>query len=220
MMEKNLKISLPFLQHYRQFYDSLLSLYFKFDDIDGASELVFGMNGHRDSLPDQNLMKGSQKPFLVPIGSPNLRNGLKIQIMPELLVKDSILKVRGKQELVLFKNGNLLLSNRALAKLINEYKRYGKISELSKLLLSIQKEYRPLGEFTLCSDVIDAFIQLGSLETAHDILDDMESARYPVGSTTYMSLLTAYYKLKMVREAEALLKKKNEESGFGHKFIC
>ncbi|KAJ0079454.1 hypothetical protein Patl1_23989 [Pistacia atlantica] len=200
------RVSVPFLQHSRQFYDSLLSLYFKFDDIDAASELVLDMNRYRDSLPDQKLMKGSQKPCLVPIGSPNLRNGLKIQIMPELLEKDSILKIEGKQELILFRNGKLLLGNRALAKLINGYKRYGKISGLSKLLLSIQKENNSLEEFALCSDVIDAFIQSGLQETAHDILDDMESAGYPMRSTTYMSLLRAYYKLKMSREAVALLK--------------
>ncbi|KAJ0014042.1 hypothetical protein Pint_21209 [Pistacia integerrima] len=124
-------------------------------------------------------MKGCQKPCLIPIGSPNLRNGLKIQIMPELLEKDSILKIEGKQELVLFRNGKLLLGNRALAKLINGYKRYGKISGLSKLLLSIQKENNSLEGFALCSDVIDAFIQSGLPETAHDILDDMESAGIP-----------------------------------------
>ncbi|KAJ0079102.1 hypothetical protein Patl1_24008 [Pistacia atlantica] len=200
------RVSVPFLQHYRQFYHSLLSLYFKFDDIDAASELVLDMNRYRDSLPDKKLMKGCQKPCLVPIGSPNLRNGLKIQIMPELLEKDSILKIEGKRELILFRNGKLLLGNRALAKLINGYKRYGKISGLSKLLLSIQKENNSLEGFTLCSDVIDAFIQSGLLETAYDILDDMESAGYPMRSTTYMSLLRAYYKLKMCREAEAQLK--------------
>lgn len=198
------RVSFPFLQHYRQFYDCLLSLYFKFDDIDAASELVFDMNRYRDSLPDQKIMKGFQKPCLVPIGSPNLRNGLKIQIMPELLEKDSILKIEGHQELVLFRNGKLLLSNRALAKLINGYKKYGKISEFSKLLLSIQKENNSLEGFTLCSNVIGAFIQIGLLETAHDILDDMKSAGYPMDSTTYISLLRAYYKLKMFREAEAL----------------
>ncbi|KAJ0080395.1 hypothetical protein Patl1_24001 [Pistacia atlantica] len=119
-------------------------------------------------------MKGCQKPCLVSIGSPYLRNGLKIQIMLELLEKDSILKIEGKQELVLFRNGKLLLGNRALAKLINGYKRHGNISELSKLLLSIQKENNSLEGFALCYDVIDAYIQSGLPETAHDILDDME----------------------------------------------
>ncbi|KAJ4721586.1 Pentatricopeptide repeat [Melia azedarach] len=201
------RISSPFARHYRQFYDSLLSLHFKFDDIDAAAELLVGMNRYRESVPDQKLRRDLLKPYLVPIGSSNLRSGLKIQIMPELLEKDSVLKMEGKQQLVLFRNGKLLLSSRALAKLIDGYRRHGKISELSELLLNIEKEYHSIRGSSLCSDVIDAFIQLGLLETAHDILDDMESAGYPMGSTTYMLLLIAYYKEKMFREAEALLKR-------------
>ncbi|KAK0586047.1 hypothetical protein LWI29_000075 [Acer saccharum] len=103
-------------------------------------------------------------------------------------------------------NGKLLISSKALAKFITGCKRHGKISELSKLLLSIQMEYCSLGETILCSDVIDACIHLGWLETAHDILDDMESAGDPLGSTTYMSLIVAYYKAKMFREAEVLVR--------------
>ena len=63
-------------------------------------------------------------------------------ITPELLEVDSFLQVEGKQELVLFRNGKLLRSNRALAKLINGYKKKKnrKITKLSRLLLSIQKK--------------------------------------------------------------------------------
>ncbi|KAK2648181.1 hypothetical protein Ddye_015670 [Dipteronia dyeriana] len=200
------QVSLPFVHHYRRYYDSLLSSHFKFDDIDAAAELVLTMNKYRDSFPDKRLRRDSQKPSLVPIGSPNIRSGLKIQIMPELLEKDSVLRVEGKEEFILFRNGKLLISSEALAKFITGYKRHGKISELSKLLLSIQKEYRSLGETILCSDVIDACIHLGWLETAHDILDDMKSAGDPMGSTTYMSLIVAYYNAKMFREAEALVR--------------
>lgn len=204
------QLSTPFAHHYQQFYDSLLSLHFKFDDIDAAGNLILDMNRYREPLPNPILRQDSLKPYLVPIGSPNLRCGLKLQIMPELLVKVSILKMEGKQELILFRNGKLLLSNRAMAKLIYGYKKHGKNTELSGLLLSIHKEYHSFGESTLCSDVIDALIQLGFLETAHDILDDMELAGHPMCSTTYKSLLTAYYKVKMFREAEALLKPMRE----------
>ncbi|KAH9670695.1 pentatricopeptide repeat-containing protein [Citrus sinensis] len=200
------QLSTPFAHHYQQFYESLLSLHFKFDDIDAAGELILDMNRYREPLPNPKLRQDAQKPYLISIGSPNLRCGLKLQIMPELLEKDSILKMEGKQELVLFRNGKLLHSNRAMAKLINGYKKHGKNSELSGLLLSIKKEHHSFGESTLCSDVIDALIQLGFLEAAHDILDDMEFAGHPMDSTTYKSLLTAYYKVKMFREAEALLK--------------
>lgn len=199
------QVSASFVQHYRQFYDSLLSLHFKFNDVVAASELILQMCDDRKSLPVQRN-KNSQRSYLVPIGSRNLKSGLNMQILPELLKKDSVLKVEGKQELILYLNGKLVLSNRALAKLITGYKKDGDISELSKLLLKIQKDVCSLRGSRLCNDVIDTCIHLGWLETAHDILDDMEAAEAPIGCSTFMSLLTAYYKGKMFPEAKALLK--------------
>ncbi|BFG20781.1 hypothetical protein CerSpe_070560 [Prunus speciosa] len=150
--------------------------------------------------------KISQRSYLVPIGSHNLKSGLNMQILPELLQNDSVLKIEGKQELVLYWNGKLVLSNRALAKLINGYKKSGDTCKLSELLLKIQKELCSLRGSDLCSDVIDACIHLGWLETAHDLLDDMDAAGAPMGLTTFMSLLEAYYRGNMFQEAKALLK--------------
>ncbi|TXG51251.1 hypothetical protein EZV62_023775 [Acer yangbiense] len=134
------QVSLPYVHHYRQYYDSLLSSHFQFDDIDATAELVLTMNKYRDFFPDKKLRRDSQKPSLAPIGSSNIGSGLKIQIMPQLLEKDSVLKIEGW------------------------------------------------------------------LETAHDISDDMESAGDPLGSTPYMLLIVAYYKAKMFREAEELVR--------------
>lgn len=200
------QVSPQFVCHYRQFYDSLLSLHFKFNDIDAAAGLVWNICRYRESLPIKSE-KNPQKIFHIPIGSHNLKAGLKLQIQPELLQKDTVLKVESKQELVIFRNGKLVLSNRALAKFIKGFKRDGNISQLSKLLLGIQKESCSLRGSDLCSDVIEACIRLGWLEFAHDILDDMEASQTPIGCATYMSLLTAYFKRKMLREAKALLKK-------------
>ncbi|XP_057978241.1 pentatricopeptide repeat-containing protein At4g17616 [Malania oleifera] len=200
------RVSVPFVRHYRQFYDSLLSLHFKFNDVDAASGLVLDLYRCREPLPVQNDRKDSCKPCFVPIGSQYLREGLKIEIAAELLQKDSVLNVKSKQELIMFKNGKFVLTNRALAKFINMYKSSRRISELSKLILAIQKALYSLEEASLCSDVINACICLGWLETAHDILDDMESERAFMGYTTYMSLLKAYCRAKMFRQAKALLK--------------
>ena len=41
------QVSIPFAHHYWQFYDSLLSLHFKFDIIDAAGELILDMNRYR-----------------------------------------------------------------------------------------------------------------------------------------------------------------------------
>lgn len=201
------RVSATFLGHYWQFYDSLLELHFKFDDIDSAAGLVLDMHNLQESIPNKKPRMDLEKPLLVPIGSDNLKTGLKIQIMPELLHKDSILKVEyDKPELVMFRSGKLLLSYRALAKLVNGYKRHRRVTELSKLLLTIQQDFHLLEGSSLYLDVIDACIHLGWLEMAHDILDDTEAAGAPLGNTTYMALLTAYYSREMFKEANALLR--------------
>lgn len=200
------RISVPLIHHYRQFYECLLKLHFKFNDVDAASRLVLGMYKCRETLPIQKGRREIQKPCLVPIGSHNLREGLKIRIDPELLQKDSVLKLESKQELVMLKNGKLVLTNKALAKFISGYMSGRKISNLSNFLVTLQKELGSLKEASLCSDVIDACIHLGWLETAHDILDDLELAGVPMGLVTYMSLLTAYCEGKMFKESKALLK--------------
>lgn len=192
--------------YYQKFYASLLSLHFKFDDMDAAADLVLDMCGNRDSFPIKRARTNSQKPCLVPIGPSNLKAGLKLQVVPELLQKDSVLATDDHQDLVTFRNGRLLPTNKALAKLIYGYKRHGKTAELSKLLVSIQMLFHSLGGSNLCCDVIDACIRLGWLEAAHDILDDMESAGNPMGCASYKSLLIAYYKASMLRDAKALVK--------------
>ncbi|KAK3019747.1 hypothetical protein RJ639_004448 [Escallonia herrerae] len=186
----------PLVCHYRQFYDSLLSLHFKFDDIDSVSGLIREMYNCHESRTIQRERREPQKPCFVPIGSNNLRTGLRLPILLDLLPKDPVLQVEGI----------LVLTNKALAKLIIRYKRCRRIGELSKLLRSIQEELARVEENSLCSDVVDALIHLGWLETAHDILEDLESRGTPLGISSYTSLLLAYHQRKMLREAEALLK--------------
>ncbi|XP_010274524.1 PREDICTED: pentatricopeptide repeat-containing protein At4g17616 isoform X2 [Nelumbo nucifera] len=202
-------VSAPFLRHYRQFYDSLLNLHFKFNDIDSASRLVLDMYHERSCCCSDGLFprdrKDSQNPRLVPVGSGNLRAGLRMCIEPELLQKDFVLEMENRPELVLFMNGKFVLSNKALAKLIVGNKRDGKVGEISKLLISIQKMSGSL-EVDLISDVINACIQLCWLEIAHDILDDMESAGMAIGSATHVFLLRAYCKENMFKEAMVVLK--------------
>ncbi|KAI5417684.1 hypothetical protein KIW84_042337, partial [Lathyrus oleraceus] len=199
-------VSAAYVRHYRQFYDSLLSLHFKFNDIDVAAKLVLDMNSSHNCRNNEECRNHLQKPCFVAIGSANLKNALKIHIEPELLQKDSVLKLEGREGLVFYKGGKLVLSNRALAKFTIGYKKDGRISELSKLLLSIQGEQYSVAGSSLSSDVIAACIEMGWLESAHDILDDVEAAGSPMGRDTYMLLLSAYQKKGMQREAKALLK--------------
>ncbi|KAJ1415067.1 Tetratricopeptide-like helical domain superfamily [Sesbania bispinosa] len=197
-------VSSAYVRHYCQFYNSLLSLHFKFNDMDAAAKLVLDMiSSHCCHI---NKEKELQKPCFIAIGSSNLKTALKIQIEPELLQKDFVLKLESRQDLVFYRGGKLVISNRALAMFISGYKKDGRISELSKLLLSIQEGLYSVAGSSLCSAVISACIQMGWLETAHDILDDVEATGSPMGRDTYMLLLSAYQKVGMQREAKALLK--------------
>ncbi|XP_009604974.1 pentatricopeptide repeat-containing protein At4g17616 [Nicotiana tomentosiformis] len=199
------QVSTTLVPHYRQFYESLLSLHFKFNDINAASDLVLDIY----KLQESHNMHGDEtpppKPCLVSIGSDHLRMGLKLRIFPHSLSRESVFNVGHNQVLVMYKNGKLVLSNKALARLIVWYKRGGRINELSKLLCNIQRK----GSFEssrMCSDVVAACICMEWLETAHDILDDLDSEGSQLGTSSYMSLLTAYRNKNKPREAEALLK--------------
>ncbi|CAM8907154.1 unnamed protein product [Rhodiola kirilowii] len=198
-------VPVSLLHHYQQFYNSLLSLHFKYGDLDAASDLAIEVYKMWEDLPITKVKKGPQKPCLVPIASQNLRSGLKIQVHPDVLHKDTVLKLPTEHQLINHKNGRLVLSNRAVAKLIHGYKQSGRVNELSKVATRIHKELSSSKEASFCSDVLEACLFSGWLETAHDIIDDMELAGTPLPHEAYMSLMSAYCKRKMLREATGLI---------------
>lgn len=192
--------------HYQQLYDRLLCLHYKFNDIDGASELLLELCNNSESNHFQRGQREEKKSCTISIGSDKIKMGLRLQFSPQQLQKDVVYKVDSKQELVQYKNVKFVLTNNGLAKLIVGYKRSGRINELSKLLLNIQRMLSSPGNRTSISDVIDACIYLGWLETAHDIIEDLERENYSVRESSYKYLLTSYYNQKMSREAEGLVR--------------
>lgn len=195
--------------HYRQFYDCLLSLHFKYNDIDAAAELILDLYQRPKSLqfPSGLYAKsnGPQAYFTVQMGSNNLRMGYKIMVEPYQIQNYFVVDAQSYSKLVLFTDGKLVPSKRALAKLINCYVKERKVDKLSNFLINIQKDVDSK-ETNLWLDVMDACIQLGLLDTAHDILDNMESVGIPIGSKTYMSLLRIYCRENMLEESKVLLK--------------
>ncbi|ESQ55661.1 hypothetical protein EUTSA_v10024595mg [Eutrema salsugineum] len=187
------------LCHYRKLFDNLLSLEFKFDDIGSAGGLVLDICKSKDLLSVQNLGFDSEKPRVLSVGSHHIKSGLKIQISPKLLQTDSSLGVDIEATFFSYSNSKLGITNKALAKLVYGYKKRDNLPELSKLLFSA-------GRSNLCADVIDACVGIGWLEAAHDILDDTDSAGHPMELATYRKVLSGYYKSKMLRNAEVLLK--------------
>uniref|UniRef100_A0A1J3F502 Pentatricopeptide repeat-containing protein n=1 Tax=Noccaea caerulescens TaxID=107243 RepID=A0A1J3F502_NOCCA len=184
------------LRHYRHLFDNLLSLEFKFDDVASAARLVLDLCKSKDLVSGQNLGFDS---FFLPVGSHHIKSGLKIQITPKLLQRDSSLGVDTEARFVSYENSKLGITNKTLAKLVYGYKRHGNLPELSKLLVSV-------GGSKLCAQVIDACVSIGWLEAAHDILDDTDSAGHTMELDTYRKVLFGYYKSNMFRNAELLLK--------------
>jgi hypothetical protein len=130
----------------------LLSLHFQFNDIDAATKLVLDMNSSNNCCSNEEYRNRLQKPCVIAVGSPNLKNALKKHIKPELLQKNSVLKLEGREGLVFYNGEKLAFSNGALVKFIIGYKKEGRISELSKLSLSIQGELYSATGSRLCSD--------------------------------------------------------------------
>ncbi|KAH6792345.1 hypothetical protein C2S52_002822, partial [Perilla frutescens var. hirtella] len=144
-------IPVSLAHHYVQFYDCLLRLHFKFNDIDGASTLLLELSRYSELYPLQRGQKDQQRSCNVSIGSDNIKMGLKLQFLPQQLQKDFVYKVNHQQELLLHKNGKFVISNKGLAKLIIGYKRSGRINELSKLLISIQNMLNLPDKSSSCS---------------------------------------------------------------------
>ncbi|XP_026663464.2 pentatricopeptide repeat-containing protein At4g17616 isoform X2 [Phoenix dactylifera] len=196
-------------RHFRQFYDCLLSLHFKYNDIDAAAELMLDLYQRPKSLQSPcglyGKSNGPQTYCMVQIGSDNLRMGYKIMVEPNQIQNDFVVDAQSYSKLVLFTDGKLVPSKRALAKLINCYVKERKVDKLSNFFINIQKDVDSK-EANLCLDVMDACIQLGLLDTAHDILDNMEGAGILIGSKTYISLLRSYCRENMLEESKVLLK--------------
>ncbi|CAK7340441.1 unnamed protein product [Dovyalis caffra] len=114
------RVCAPFLDYYWQFYDSLLKLHFKFDDLDSATELVLDMHKFQESVPGKKSRMDQEKPLIFPIGSNNLKTGLKIQVMPELLQKDSILRVKRKQAGFAMKLSDEMVATACLSEAVND----------------------------------------------------------------------------------------------------
>ncbi|CAA0821310.1 Pentatricopeptide repeat-containing protein [Striga hermonthica] len=194
------------IRHYQQFYDCLLSLHFKLNDIESASGLLQDLCKYSESNDfSMDRVEKEKKSCSVSIGSGNIKMGLRLQFLPQQL-NEFFYDLNRKQEFISCRNGRLALRNKGLAKLVIGYKRSGEISGLSKLLINIEKMLcLQENSSSLCSDVVEACVYMGWLEMAHDILEDLELEKYCARESSYLSLLTAYYDKKMPREAKRLL---------------
>ena len=193
----------PLLNHYYQhFYDCLLSLHFKFNDLDAASDLVAGLYRRSMSLPSQSPVPKTVLYF----GSENLRKQTKLLIDLASLPNYLPLGLENTVSFVDLKEGKILPSYKAIGKLILGYVRERKVGNLSKLLVGIHQEVGSSSDFNLGIEIVGSCVELGWLGMAHDILDDLESSGISFPNSTYSSLLKAYKERNMFGEARVLIR--------------
>jgi hypothetical protein len=108
--------SLTFLHYYQHFYDSLLSLHYKYNDMDAAAKFLIDL--HQQRKPGVFFCNGLQKQSIIQIGSGNLKSGYRIMFDPEKVDRGFVLGTESQFGLVVLTDGNLLHTEKALAKLI------------------------------------------------------------------------------------------------------
>ncbi|KAG2645465.1 hypothetical protein PVAP13_2KG445700 [Panicum virgatum] len=192
--------SLPFLQYYQHFYDSLLSLHFKYNDMDAAANFL--INLHQQRKRSVFFCNGLPKQGAIQIGSGNLKTGYRIMFDPGKVDRGFILGTESQFGLVVLTDGNLLHTQKALAKLIVGCVKSRNMHTLCNLFIMLHN--KGIDVISL-RDVVNACIQMGWLHAAHDILDDLQSAGIQVGIASYFSLLRAYEKENKSEEFNGLL---------------
>ncbi|KAJ1290990.1 hypothetical protein BS78_02G284700 [Paspalum vaginatum] len=192
--------SSSFLQYCQHFYDSLLSLHFKYNALDAAAKLLIDL--HQRRKPSISCRNDFQKQGVIQIGSGNLKTGYRIMFDPGNVDRGFVLGTESQFGLVLLTHGSLLYTEKALAKLIIGCVKSRNMHALSNFFIALHEEDI---EVISPPDVINACVQMGWLHAAHDILDDLESAGIPVRITSYISLLRAYEKENKSEEFNGLL---------------
>jgi PPR repeat len=187
----------------QEFYDSLLCLHFKFEDLDAASDLMVDLYQRPKFTNSSN--NGTQVLYQMEVGSRNLKFGYTFMV--DILKSDDsfVLSPKNEPGLVLFEKGSLLPSERAIAKLVYGFVRRKKVNKISEFFIKIQKDIK-FKDTDLSYDVINGCIEMGWLDDAHDIIEELELETFPVGIGIYKKLLSAYKNQDRFAEYSSLLK--------------
>ncbi|KAK1416016.1 hypothetical protein QVD17_31804 [Tagetes erecta] len=89
--------------------------------------------------------------------------------------------------------------------LVKGYLEHGSIKGLSSLILEAQKLESTAAEKTVGYGIISACVNLGLLEKAHSVLDEMSAQGGSIGIGVYVSILKAYGKEQRTAEAAQLV---------------
>lgn len=191
-------------RHYLQLYECLLNLHFKFNDIDAAANLMMDMHTGFKSCSVAVENHEMKMPQQVQVGSCNLMIGYRMLVEPNKFPNDFLFRPRKTFGLVVFKDGKLVPTRKAIAKLINASIRGDRIEELSDFLVDLIHVEK---DNDLVSEVVESCIRLGWLEIAHDILDHFKLTKLPlINSSIYTYLYREYNKKNRAQEAKLVLR--------------
>ncbi|KAL2322975.1 hypothetical protein Fmac_027354 [Flemingia macrophylla] len=187
-------VSAAYVRHYRQFYDTLLSLHFKFIDIDAAAKLVLDMTSSHNCNVKKNG-KHLQNPCFISIGSPNLRTALKIHLEPELLYKDSVLRPLGLQWTRIHICYSCRLTREGMQReakaLLKQMKKVGLDEGLSDDVIDKQN---------LCEETLDSLGKADLAIALAQILKDEDQTVFPL-VYNFNSSIFFFYKARMIEDA-------------------
>ncbi|GLJ08935.1 hypothetical protein SUGI_0098830 [Cryptomeria japonica] len=212
-------------RQYQQFYSSLLTCHLNFGDLDAASKLVLDMlqsakqknsKNHTRVAPEITWIEGDEQcnQSVGQVVSENLPKQFTkkfkypmVQIEAETLQSDSAIEVPSYEYLVNYEKKILSPSAKIYAMLAKRYLQAGKSAELARFLIRVDQELGiTVAENSLCTQVIDACIELGSLDDAHDMMDEMNSAGVQVCVGLYSALLKAYCKARRLKDIAPVLR--------------
>lgn len=190
----------------QQFYSSLLKCHLNFGDLDAASKLVLDMLRTARVAKGDALCKQSEVPIALDDSHKQHEHPM-VQTEPGNVQNNYVLQVPRYEYLVIYEKKTLSPNAKFYAMLAKEYLLAGRSDELTQFLIRLDKELGlALTENSTCTQVIDACIELGWLDYAHDMIDGMNSAGARVFVGLCSSLLKAYCNARRPMGIAPLLK--------------
>lgn len=135
------------------------------------------------------------------------RNFSKLEAEAKELLGVLLVKLQRQVDLITTEHGILQPTERIYVKLVKGFLEVGKMKDLAEFLIKAEKEDSPASaDDSVLVHVINSCIQLGWLDQAHDLLDEMRLAGVKTGSSVYASLLKAYCNENRAAEVTSLLR--------------
>ncbi|KAJ3673592.1 hypothetical protein LUZ60_005584 [Juncus effusus] len=185
------------LERLMQIYECLFSCNLEYGSLNSCVELVLDLKiASKTVLQNENDYKFINKQSINYISFLNDTNYSILQNEAKEFLDISLNNLRAKMELINSGNGIVYPSEKLYAKLVKKFLEENRITELASFLIK--------SPFVV-DQVINACINLGLSDHAHDLLDEMRNSGIRVCDSVYSNLLVAYQKNNCQNEIEILI---------------